>query len=458
MECSGMSEISAGADPIKANSAASQEKAPLSAWWAVGALLIVVVYATVDRQIFILLAEPIRLELGLSDAQLGMLQGIGLALISVITTYPIAALADRYDRRVVMAACILVWSVAVVACGLSPNFMWLFIFASLVGIGEAGAGPASYAIVGDLFPQSQRHIANSVIAIGGRLGGSLGIFLAGVIVTAAAEYRPFLPGEIASLSDWRLGFLAAALFCPVAIVLILTLPKTASGKVAGDKQTASERAPILPFLRANARAQGGFIIGYGFAHFGFTSIGTWVPIIAARDFGQTPLEAGAWIGGMAFVTTVVGFVVGTAALQVLRKRFGPALPMLAMAVVLVVCAAVSVLLYLAQDIPQLYVAWGVQATFLMIVAIATPTIIQNMTPTHIRARLFAIGSIVAIAFGSSSPLVVGLVSDLLTSLPRSLMIAAAGTSIISMLISAVILFWTAPHYQRLAEEVARDES
>jgi MFS family permease len=387
-----------------------------------------------------------------------MLQGIGLALISVITTYPIAALADRYDRRVVMAVCILVWSIAVVACGLSPNFMWLFIFASLVGIGEAGATPASYAVVGDLFPHSQRPIANSVIAIGGRLGGSLGVFLAGVIVTVAAEWRPFLPGEIANLSDWRLGFLAAALFCPVAVVLILTLPKSASGKVAGDKQTAGERAPILPFLRANVRAQGGFIIGYGFAHFGFTSIGTWVPIIAARDFGQTPLEAGTWIGGMAFVTTIVGFVIGTAVLQFLRSRFGAALPMIAMGIVLLLCAAASVLLYLAQDIPQLYAAWGIQATILMIVAIATPTIIQNMTPAHIRARLFAIGSIVAIAFGSSSPIVVGLVSDLLSDLPRSLMIAAAGTSIIMMTISAFILFWTAPHYERLAEEVARDEA
>jgi MFS family permease len=419
--------------------------------------LIVVVYATVDRQIFILLAEPIRLELSLSDAQLGMLQGIGLALVSVITTYPIAALADRYDRRVVMAACILIWSVAVVACGLSPNFMWLFIFASLVGIGEAGATPASYAIVGDLFPQSQRHIANSVIAIGGRLGGSLGVFLAGVIVTAAAEYRPFLPQEVASLSDWRLGFLAAALFCPVAVVLVLTLPKTASGKAAGEKQAAKDRAPILPFLLANARAQGGFIIGYGFAHFGFTSIGTWVPIIAARDFGQTPLEAGTWIGGMAFVTTILGFAIGTAALQFLRSRFR-ALPMLAMSVVMVLCAGASILLYFAQDIPQLYVAWSVQATILMIVAIATPTIIQNMTPAHVRARLFAIGSMVAIAFGSSSPLIVGLASDLLSSFPRSLMLAAAGTSIISMLISAMILFWTAPHYRRLTEEVARDES
>jgi MFS family permease len=125
---------------------------------------------------------------------------------------------------------------------------------------------------------------------------------------------------------------------------------------------------------------------------------------------------------------------------------------------MVLCAGASILLYFAQDIPQLYVAWSVQATILMIVAIATPTIIQNMTPAHVRARLFAIGSMVAIAFGSSSPLIVGLASDLLSSFPRSLMLAAAGTSIISMLISAMILFWTAPHYRRLTEEVARDES
>lgn len=453
-----MSEVSVAAASPEPVLPSPSLKAPASAWFALGALLIVLIYATVDRQIFILLAEPIRLELGLTDAQLGMLQGIGLALISTITTYPIAMLADRYDRRVVMAACILVWSVAVIACGLSPTFMWLFIFASMVGIGEAGAGPASYAIVGDLFPDSQRSLANSVIAVGSRLGGSLGVFLAGVIVTAAAEFRPYLPAGLGSLSDWRLGFLAAALFCPAAVALVLTLPKSASGKVAAGSGPAPDRAPIVPFLIANRRAQGGFIIGYGFAHFGLTSIGTWVPIIAARDFGQTPMQAGAWIGGMAFITTIVGFVIGTAALQFFRKRFGPQLPMLAMGAVLVLCAAASVFLYLAQNIPQLYAAWGVQATILMIVAIATPTIIQNMTPPNLRARLFAVGSLVAIAFGSSSPIVVGLVSDLLGGVSRSLMLAAAGTSIVALLISAAILFLTAPHYQRLAEDVARVEA
>jgi hypothetical protein len=284
------------------------------------------------------------------------------------------------------------------------------------------------------------------------------VFLAGVIVTAAADLRPHLPDGIASLSDWRLGFLAAALFCPVAVFLVLTLPKRASGNVEGGITSKADRAPILPFLRANAKAQGGFIIGYGFAHFGLISIATWVPVIAARDFGQKPMEAGAWLGGMAFITTALGFVIGTAALQFFRKRFGPQLPMLAMAVVMVLCAVTSVFLYLAQSIPQLYSAWGVQATILMIVAIATPTIIQNMTPPILRARLFAVGSIVAVVFGSSSPIVVGLVSDLLSGLPRSLMIAAAGTSIVALLISAAILYWAAPHYQRLAEDVARAEA
>src|SRR5579862_4912097 len=80
-------------------------RAPMSAWLGFVAMLGVYIYAVIDRQIFILLAEPIRRNMSLSDAQLGLLQGTGLALVGVLTTFPIAWLADKFDRRWVTAGC-----------------------------------------------------------------------------------------------------------------------------------------------------------------------------------------------------------------------------------------------------------------------------------------------------------------------------------------------------------------
>ena len=121
-------------------------------------MVAVAIYAIIDRQIFILLAEAIKKDMSLSDTQLGLLQGVGLALVGVITVYPISWLADRFDRRVVVAASISLWSLAVIACGFAPNFTWLMIGASLVGVGEAAIGPATYAMIPDLFPPSRRQL------------------------------------------------------------------------------------------------------------------------------------------------------------------------------------------------------------------------------------------------------------------------------------------------------------
>jgi MFS family permease len=271
----------------------------LSSWLGLAALMIVLMYSMVDRQIFTLLAEAIRKDMALSDTQLGLLQGVGLALVGVATTYPIAWLADRFDRRLVAVGCVVSWSAAVMLCGLAPNFPWLLIGASVVGVGEAGVTPIGYAMIADLFPESKRQLANSVLAIGSRLSASAAAAIAGMTILGANILRPVLPHTLANLSQWRLGFLVTALFLPIAVLLLLTLPRRVSGlaKKTGDGSLKLSRqkapaAPVLSFLRRNARAQFGFFIGIAVATFGFACVGIWVPVIAARDYHQTPAAAG----------------------------------------------------------------------------------------------------------------------------------------------------------------------
>jgi MFS family permease len=158
-------ELTAGA-PLDASIAPEIAlKAPPLSWLALAAVTLVSIYAVVDRSIFGLFAEPIRKTLHLSDAQIGEFMGVGLALVGVVTTYPISWLADRHDRRKIVAACIVLWSGAVVICALAPDFGWLMVGASLFGVGKAGIGPAGYAMIPDLFPPHARQIANSVFAM-----------------------------------------------------------------------------------------------------------------------------------------------------------------------------------------------------------------------------------------------------------------------------------------------------
>jgi len=81
-----------------------QERAPLAAWYALFILSVAVLYAMIDRQVLMLLAEPLKADLGLSDTQIGSLQGLGAALFAAIAVIPLGWLADRIDRRLLLAA------------------------------------------------------------------------------------------------------------------------------------------------------------------------------------------------------------------------------------------------------------------------------------------------------------------------------------------------------------------
>ena len=79
-------------------------------WLVLVVLTIVYTFNFIDRQILVILQEPIKAELGLSDAQLGVLTGFSFALIYVCAGIPIAWLADRSNRRNIIAGSLALWS------------------------------------------------------------------------------------------------------------------------------------------------------------------------------------------------------------------------------------------------------------------------------------------------------------------------------------------------------------
>ena len=125
------------------------------------------VFSYMDRQVLASLFEPIKSDLKLSDAELGLLGGVAVALFGACFGVHIARLADRRPRRAtVLAACFLVWSVATAAGGAARSFGALLSARIAVGVGEAGAIPISLALLADAYPQAQRSRAMSVYYTG----------------------------------------------------------------------------------------------------------------------------------------------------------------------------------------------------------------------------------------------------------------------------------------------------
>jgi MFS family permease len=156
------------------NSAASWPR-PGIAWYAVVILVIAFIFSFVDRIIIAMLVEPLKQDLGLSDTQLGLLQGLAFAVFYAAVGIPIGRLADRYSRRAIIAWGIFFWSLMTAVCGLARSFWELFLARVGVGVGEAALSPAAYSMIADYFPRE-------------KLGRALGVYQSGAFFGAGLSF------------------------------------------------------------------------------------------------------------------------------------------------------------------------------------------------------------------------------------------------------------------------------
>src|SRR5262249_49395839 len=165
---------------------ARSEVAPLLQRWYV-LIVMCAVYAIniAARYVVTTVFQPIRLELKLTDAGAAFLTGIPLALFYVVCGIPIAWLADRSNRRNILAAWLIWWSAFPVLCGLSVTSGQFPANRIGAGVGEAGAPPPSTSIVSDCFPAERRPMALSVFALGAPIGAWLATDVAGAFCGAS---------------------------------------------------------------------------------------------------------------------------------------------------------------------------------------------------------------------------------------------------------------------------------
>jgi len=132
------------------------------------------IFNVIDRGVLGVLLEPIKAELQVSDAAMGLLTGLGFAVFYSIMGVPIARLADRWSRVNVLAIAIALWTLATAACGAAHSYLSLFILRITTGIGEAGGSPPSHSLISDYFPQSRRATALAIYAMAVPIGTAIG--------------------------------------------------------------------------------------------------------------------------------------------------------------------------------------------------------------------------------------------------------------------------------------------
>lgn len=133
----------------------------------------------IDRQMLAILIDPIKQELRLSDAAMGLLTGTSFALLHVLAMIPIASWADRRSRRDLIAWGLGLWSLLTVLTGLARSFGEIFAVRLGLGVGEATAVPASHSLVSDYFPLERRATALSMLVVAGPIGQTLAFAVGG---------------------------------------------------------------------------------------------------------------------------------------------------------------------------------------------------------------------------------------------------------------------------------------
>lgn len=183
-------------------------RARQSSGYVLGLLFVFYLFNYLDRQIVNILAEPIKRDLSLSDAQLGAMTGLAFALFYSVLGIPLARYADKAgtDRPKLMAVCAVLWSGMTALCGTAGNFLQMMLFRIGVGIGEAGCSPAAHSLISDVFPKEKRARAMGIYSLGIPLGKLVGMMIGGIVAHAWGWRAAFLlvgaPGVLLGIVAW----------------------------------------------------------------------------------------------------------------------------------------------------------------------------------------------------------------------------------------------------------------
>jgi predicted MFS family arabinose efflux permease len=223
---------------LEAGATASSEPrfAPVSASYGRYALTLLVAIYTVnflDRQIITTIGESIKNDLHLTDSQMGALGGIYFAAVYTILGIPIARVADKSNRPLVMTISLALWSGFTVVSGVARTYAVLAFARAGVGIGEAGCSPTAHSLLADYFPPNKRATALAIYSMGISIGTLLGMAIGGIV----AEHY-----------GWRNAFfVAGAPGLIFALLAIFTLREPRS-QLSRDAQAAANASSHIPLL------------------------------------------------------------------------------------------------------------------------------------------------------------------------------------------------------------------
>ena len=367
-------------------------------WYILSVLTLVYALNHIDRQVMVILQEPIKNEFNLSDTQLGYLTGLMFAVFYAILGIPFAAWADRGNRRNIIALSLTIWSGMTALSGFAANFWQLALARMGVGVGEAGGTPPATAMIADMFPPKRRAFALGIYTTGISLGILVGFVLG---------------GYIAAIYGWRMAFFVAGipgLF--VALLLMLTVREPVRG-FSENRQDSGETPSLGETIKffLSQRALVSLLLGGVFVCVSANAFLVGIPRYLMRvhevPIGELGRDLGLLIGGLGGIgAIIIGALCDKLSAKDLRWR-----PWTILITGIIALPFVYWFL-VAGDRQTAYIAYIVPGVFGLLYASISYAAMQELAPLRMRAMASAVMilclTLIGIGFG---PVIVGMLSD-----------------------------------------------
>lgn len=219
------------------------EKPGAYRWYVLFVLMLALTFSLVDRQILTILAGPIKKDLHLSDAELGLLYGTAFAVFYSLFGIPLGRLADGWVRTRLMALGLFGWSCMTLMSGFAANLWQLSIARMGVGIGEASANPAAYSLISDYFPKGSRATAIGIYSLGVSFGMGASLWFGGAIVDLWHGWFGTGAAPL-GLKAWQAAFVILGAPGLIVAALIWNLREPKRGALDGEADMPAPAASV----------------------------------------------------------------------------------------------------------------------------------------------------------------------------------------------------------------------
>ena len=241
---------------------AATRRIPGAAWYALAILALANLFNYLDRQVVSILAQSIKADLKLDDADLGFILGTAFAMFYSVVGIAMGRISDFLPRRKLMAFGLTLWSVMTALGGAASSFAMLAFARIGVGVGEAVANPCSNSMLADMFPKQNRAAALGANISGTFMGGAIAMVLGGVFLQYWDTMCTAVPlAGACGVKGWQAALFAVGLaglpLAPLILLIREPVRPQPAGQAIAQVVTREVGAALPPFTFVAIHRLGG---------------------------------------------------------------------------------------------------------------------------------------------------------------------------------------------------------